>query len=56
MTGANYYCAGDHCRRTTSHLRVRMDRETYLYCVECGRRLEVRRSLEEGCAAEPSHS
>lgn len=38
----NYYCANSSCRRTTVHLCVKMDRRKYLYCVECGRRLEVR--------------
>jgi hypothetical protein len=42
MSCTNYYCAGDRCRRTTEHLRVRMESRTYLYCVKCGRRLEHR--------------
>ena len=42
MTGNNYYCAGNHCRRTTQRVRVRMAERTYYYCVECGRRLECR--------------
>ena len=47
MTGTNYYCSGDRCRRTTHRLRVRMSNRTYYYCVECGRRLETRTEYEE---------
>lgn len=36
------YCAGPNCRRTTKRLRVRIRGRVYLYCVECGRRLELR--------------
>jgi len=42
MPGTNYYCAGQSCRRTTRHLYVRLENQGYLYCVDCGRRLEVR--------------
>jgi len=42
MSCNSYYCAGDHCRRTTNRMRVRMRKRTYFYCVECGRRLELR--------------
>jgi len=42
MTGTNYYCAGERCRKTTRHLYVRLENQAYLYCVECGRRLDVR--------------
>jgi hypothetical protein len=42
MTGTSYYCAGDGCRRTTRRLTVRMQKRTYFYCVDCGRRLELR--------------
>lgn len=42
MTGNNYYCAGDQCRKTTRRLCVRMRKRTYFYCVNCGRRLELR--------------
>ena len=41
MTRTNYYCASLHCRRTTVHLCVKMEAHKYLYCVECGRRLDV---------------
>ena len=41
MTRTNYYCASSHCRRTTVHLCVKMEAHKYLYCVECGRRLDV---------------
>ena len=37
---SNYYCASHLCRRTTRHVCVRMAKQTYYYCVECGRRLE----------------
>ena len=46
MTGNNYYCAGDQCRKTTRRLCVRMRNRTYYYCVNCGRRLELRDDLE----------
>ena len=46
MMGNNYYCAGDQCRRTTRRLCVRMRKRTYFYCVNCGRRLELRDDLE----------
>ena len=46
MTCTSYYCAGDHCRRTTNHLCVRMQQRTYYYCVQCGRRLELRDEYE----------
>ena len=42
MTGTNFYCAGEGCRRTTRRLTVRMQNRTYFYCVNCGRRLELR--------------
>jgi len=45
MTGNNYYCCGEGCRKTTSHVRVVMDRQTYFYCVHCGRRLEARSNM-----------
>ncbi|MHC5051894.1 MAG: hypothetical protein ACYTGK_14935 [Planctomycetota bacterium] len=56
MSCTNYYCAGDRCRRTTQHLRVRMESRTYLYCVKCGRRLEhrVQPEREEEEAREAS--
>ncbi|MGH2670222.1 MAG: hypothetical protein ACRDH5_14090 [bacterium] len=41
MTGTNFYCAGDQCRKTTHHVCVRMNEQTYFYCVTCGRRLEL---------------
>jgi len=44
MTGTNYYCSSAACRKTTAHVRVRMDRRTYFYCVQCGHRLELRES------------
>jgi hypothetical protein len=50
MSDTNYYCAGTRCRRTTRRVRVRMGQNTYYYCVECGRRLEVR---EEQLQPEP---
>jgi hypothetical protein len=37
----NHYCSGADCRRTTRRVRVRLDSRTYLYCVRCGRRLDV---------------
>ena len=46
MTCNNYYCAGDHCRKTTERVRVRMRNRTYFYCVVCGRRLEMRDEYE----------
>ncbi|MHC4931986.1 MAG: hypothetical protein ACYTGV_07345 [Planctomycetota bacterium] len=46
MTGHNYYCAGDHCRRTTERVRVHMKGKTYFYCVDCGKRLEERNGYE----------
>ncbi len=46
MTGNNYYCAGEQCRRTTRRLCVRMRKRTYYYCVNCGRRLELRDEVE----------
>lgn len=42
MTGTNYYCTGDSCRKTTPHVCVRMDKRTFFYCVHCGHRLELR--------------
>ena len=59
VTRSNYYCANSGCRRTTVHLCVKMEQRKYLYCVECGRRLEVRsprpaeRDDPEGCIAAP---
>ena len=50
MSCTNYYCAGDRCRRTTQHLCVRLQSGTYLYCVNCGRRLEVRDECEHRTA------
>lgn len=50
MSGHNYYCAGEHCRKTTSHFCVRMDERTYYYCVDCGRRLEVRLEVRQAHA------
>jgi len=47
---SNYYCAGEHCRKTTRRLTVRMEKRTYYYCVNCGRRLELR---DEDHAAHP---
>ena len=47
MSCTNYYCAGDHCRRTTQRLCVRMMNRTYYYCVVCGRRLELRGEYEQ---------
>jgi len=44
--GNNYYCAGDQCRKTTRRLCVRMRKRTYYYCVNCGRRLELRADHE----------
>lgn len=46
MTGNNYYCAGEQCRKTTRRLCVRMRKRTYFYCVNCGRRLELREDHE----------
>jgi len=48
MTGTNYYCAGDRCRKTTRHLYVRLESLAYLYCVDCGRRLDVRPEATQG--------
>lgn len=42
MTFRNYYCDSPQCRRTTRRLCVRMNGRTYYYCVDCGRRLELR--------------
>jgi len=47
MTGTNFYCAGEGCRRTTRRLTVRMQNRTYYYCVNCGRRLELRGEVAE---------
>ena len=52
MRCTNYYCAGDHCRRTTQRVRVRIDDRTYLYCVHCGRRLEMR-ALRDQASRQP---
>ena len=46
MQGSNHYCSGHMCRKTTRHVRVRMESRTYYYCVQCGRRLETRREFE----------
>lgn len=46
MQGSNHYCAGHLCRKTTRHVRVRMESRTYYYCVHCGRRLETRAEYE----------
>jgi hypothetical protein len=46
MQGINHYCAGHLCRKTTRHVRVRMESRTYYYCVHCGRRLETRAEYE----------
>jgi len=46
MMGNNFYCAGDQCRKTTRRLCVRMRKRTYYYCVNCGRRLELRADHE----------
>ena len=46
MTTTNYYCAGEQCRKSTTRLMVRLQRRTYLYCVRCGRRLEMRDEYE----------
>ncbi len=42
MTFRSYYCDSPQCRRTTRRFCVRMNQRTYYYCVECGRRLELR--------------
>ncbi len=47
MTGHNFYCSGSQCRRTTKHVCVRMQRNTYFYCVACGRRLESRANVAQ---------
>lgn len=49
MMGTNYYCAGERCRKTTRHVCVRMDERVYFYCVDCGRRLELRCAEEDVC-------
>ena len=46
MQGINHYCSGHLCRKTTRHVRVRMESRTYFYCVHCGRRLESRADHE----------
>ena len=43
----NYYCAGENCRKTTRRLTVRMMDRTYFYCVNCGRRLELRGEIDQ---------
>lgn len=55
MSCSSYYCAGDHCRRTTSRVRVRMRKRTYFYCVECGRRLELRARNRDRFDSTKSH-
>ena len=47
MADNNYYCAGSQCRKTTQRVCVRMEKRTYYYCVDCGRRLETRGEVEE---------
>ena len=47
---SNYYCASHQCRRTTRHVCVRMTKQTYYYCVECGRRLEKVEEVAEAGA------
>jgi len=47
---SNYYCASHLCRRTTRHVCVRMAKQTYYYCVECGRRLEKVKGVAETSA------
>lgn len=54
MACTNYYCAGQRCRQTTNHLRVRMHDRTYFYCVKCGRRLELRGEFERARAESES--
>ncbi len=46
MQSINHYCSGHLCRKTTRHVRVRMESRTYFYCVHCGRRLESRVDYE----------
>ncbi len=50
---SNYYCAGSRCRKTTRRVCVRMSNRTYLYCVDCGRRLEMRREQQAAMVAHP---